>query len=63
MEISFIKHKDKRHTISCKRTDGSVTYMQSDLFFIQHGESMARKGIVAITVNYRLGVFGFFAHP
>jgi para-nitrobenzyl esterase len=27
------------------------------------GESMSRKGIVAITVNYRLGVFGFFAHP
>ena len=27
------------------------------------GESMARHGIVAITVNYRLGVFGFFAHP
>ncbi len=27
------------------------------------GESMAEKGIVALTVNYRLGVFGFFAHP
>lgn len=27
------------------------------------GESMARKGIVAITVNFRLTVFGFFAHP
>jgi para-nitrobenzyl esterase len=27
------------------------------------GASMAAKGIVAITVNYRLGVFGFFAHP
>jgi para-nitrobenzyl esterase len=27
------------------------------------GESMARKGIVALTVNYRLDVFGFFAHP
>jgi para-nitrobenzyl esterase len=27
------------------------------------GESMARKGIVALTVNYRLTVFGFFAHP
>jgi para-nitrobenzyl esterase len=27
------------------------------------GESMARHGIVAITVNYRLSVFGFFAHP
>ncbi len=27
------------------------------------GASMAAKGIVAITVNYRLGVFGFLAHP
>jgi para-nitrobenzyl esterase len=27
------------------------------------GESMAAKGIVTITVNYRLGVFGFMAHP
>jgi para-nitrobenzyl esterase len=27
------------------------------------GESMARKGIVTLTVNYRLNVFGFLAHP
>ena len=27
------------------------------------GESIARKGIVSVTVNYRLGVFGFFAYP
>jgi para-nitrobenzyl esterase len=27
------------------------------------GESMASKGMVAITVNYRLNVFGFLAHP
>jgi len=27
------------------------------------GENMARKGIVALTVNYRLGIFGFYAHP
>jgi para-nitrobenzyl esterase len=27
------------------------------------GGSMAAKGIVAVTVNYRLGVFGFMAHP
>lgn len=27
------------------------------------GESMAQKGIVSLTVNYRLGVFGFMAHP
>ncbi|MGV3587482.1 MAG: carboxylesterase/lipase family protein [Adhaeribacter sp.] len=27
------------------------------------GESMAQHGMVAITVNYRLGVFGFMTHP
>jgi len=27
------------------------------------GESMAGKGIVSLTVNYRLGIFGFLAHP
>ncbi|WP_462267279.1 carboxylesterase/lipase family protein [Mucilaginibacter sp.] len=27
------------------------------------GESLARKGIVTVTVNYRLGIFGFMAHP
>lgn len=31
--------------------------------FRYDGESMAKKGIVAITVNYRLNVFGFLAHP
>lgn len=27
------------------------------------GESMATKGIVSVTINYRLTVFGFLAHP
>jgi para-nitrobenzyl esterase len=27
------------------------------------GESMARRGIIVVTTSYRLGVFGFFAHP
>jgi para-nitrobenzyl esterase len=27
------------------------------------GESMSRNGIVVITVNYRLNIFGFFNHP
>ncbi len=27
------------------------------------GESMARHGIVAVSINYRLGIFGFFSHP
>jgi para-nitrobenzyl esterase len=27
------------------------------------GESLAKKGVVLVTINYRLGIFGFFAHP
>jgi len=28
-----------------------------------NGETLARQGVVLVTANYRLGVFGFFAHP
>ncbi|MXN89979.1 carboxylesterase family protein [Flavobacterium sp. Sd200] len=27
------------------------------------GESLATRGIVTVTLNYRLGIFGFFSHP
>ena len=27
------------------------------------GEPLTRKGVVLVTINYRLGVFGFLAHP
>ena len=27
------------------------------------GAALARRGIVVVTMNYRLGVFGFFSHP
>jgi para-nitrobenzyl esterase len=27
------------------------------------GEALAKKGVVVVTYNYRLGMFGFFAHP
>jgi para-nitrobenzyl esterase len=27
------------------------------------GEALAKKGVILITYNYRLGVFGFFSHP
>ena len=28
-----------------------------------NGEPLARRGVVLVTVNYRLTIFGFFAHP
>ena len=30
---------------------------------IYDGEAMAKKGIVFVTTSYRVGLFGFFAHP
>ena len=30
---------------------------------IYEGEAMAKKGVVFVSINYRLGVFGFLAHP
>jgi para-nitrobenzyl esterase len=30
---------------------------------IYNGETMAKKGIIFVSINYRVGVFGFFAHP
>ena len=29
----------------------------------QDGERLARKGVVVVSMNYRLGIFGFFSHP
>ena len=30
---------------------------------VYDGEAMAKKGIVFVSMNYRVGIFGFFAHP
>lgn len=38
-------------------TSGSGSSPQFD------GEALAKKGVIVVTHNYRLGVFGFFSHP
>jgi para-nitrobenzyl esterase len=30
---------------------------------VNNGENLSRHGVVVVTINYRLGLFGFFAHP
>ena len=30
---------------------------------VYDGEPLARRGVVVVTLNYRLGSFGFFSHP
>jgi para-nitrobenzyl esterase len=30
---------------------------------VYNGEALAKKGLIVVTINYRVGVIGFFAHP
>jgi carboxylesterase type B len=30
---------------------------------LHHGDNLAAKGVIVVSFNYRLGVFGFLAHP
>ena len=41
---------------------GSLT-TGSSAFLDYNGETLARNGVIMITITYRLGIFGYFAHP
>lgn len=43
------------HGGGCTTGSGAMSYY--------NGEALARRGVVVVTVNYRLGPFGFLAHP
>jgi para-nitrobenzyl esterase len=40
---------------------GFVAGAPAEKFY--HGEWLAKKGVVVVSIAYRLGVFGFLAHP
>jgi len=40
---------------------GNFAGASSEVIF--DGEGLARRGVVLVSANYRVGVFGFFAHP
>ena len=43
------------HGGGCTTGSGAASYY--------NGEALAKQGVVVVTINYRLGPFGFFAHP
>ncbi|MYD44447.1 MAG: carboxylesterase family protein [Gammaproteobacteria bacterium] len=42
---------------------GGAFIMGSGSESIYHGDALAQDGVVVVTINYRLGLYGFFAHP
>jgi para-nitrobenzyl esterase len=42
---------------------GGAHRLGSGTFAIYDGTELARQGVVLVTINYRLGLLGYFAHP
>lgn len=55
------KGSDKRPVMVWIHPGGYTTGSGSTPGF--DGEALAKKGVVLVTINYRLGAFGFFSHP
>ncbi len=42
---------------------GGAFFSGSGEVALYDGQGLAQKGVIVVTINYRLGVFGFLAHP
>ncbi|MGI8951627.1 MAG: hypothetical protein ACR2FN_08585 [Chitinophagaceae bacterium] len=58
MEICFKKIREKEHVISCKRKDGSDTWMKTDEFFVMHD---LMHYAVETTLHYKTAFYGMLA--
>lgn len=54
--------KPGRYPVMVFLHGGSFTYGSAGVP-LYDGANLARRGVVVVTVNYRLGLLGFFAHP
>ena len=55
-------HSDEKRPVMVWIHGGALT-RGSGARATYDGSNLAQKGIVLVTINYRLGVFGYFAHP
>ena len=53
---------DEKRAVMVFIHGGGFTNLSSDLRFFW-GDRLAQKGVIVVTLNYRLGVLGFLAHP
>jgi para-nitrobenzyl esterase len=54
------KSASEKHPVMLFVHGGGLTFSAGTYY---DGEALAEQGIVVVTFNYRLGLFGFFAHP
>ena len=54
------KSVKERHPVMVWIHGGALTSGSGGIY---NGEGLAAKGAVVVTINYRLGIFGYFAHP